>query len=209
MKTVELLFDFVSPNAYIAANALPKIADAAGAELVWTPVFIGGIFKATENARPGLVKNKGAWMATDMPRFFADYDGIPFKMNAHFPLNTITLMRGAVAYRDEPVFRPYVDRCFRAMWADGEDVSDQAVIGRILADLGIDANAFAERVGGQATKDELKRLTDDAVARGAFGLPTFFIGDRMHFGQDRLFRVAADLGVDIRDVFPDYGRPAG
>lgn len=208
MKSIELLFDIVSPNAYIASRALPKIAAAANAEIRWTPVFIGGIFKATENARPMLVKGKGAWMGRDMARCMSEFGGMPFQMNPHFPLNTITVMRGAVAYRDAPFFEAYVARCFRAMWADAEDVSDPATIGRILADVGIDAEAFAARVADQSVKDELKRLTDDAVARGAFGLPTFFIGETLYFGQDRLHHVAADLGVDIRDVFPDHGKPS-
>ena len=206
MKTVEFCFDFVSPTAYIASQALPKIAEAAAAEIIWTPMFLGGVMKATENSRPGLVRGKGEWMKTDLARFLADYE-IAFNYNPFFPVNTIGVMRGAVAYRGAREFRAYVDRCFQEMWVMRGDLSDPATIGRIVADVDLDPREFEARVGAEDTKGRLKRLTQDAVERGVFGAPTFFIGDTMHFGQDRLFRVAADLGVDIRDVFPNYGKP--
>ena len=196
MKTVEFVFDFVSPNAYIASQVLPKIAEAADAKILWTPIVLGGVMKATENTPPFQIRGKSEWMRRDIARFVADFD-IPFNYSPFFPVNTIGVMRGAVAYLGAPELPTYVDRCFREMWVMRGDLSDPATIGRIVADVGFDTREFEMRVGAEETKAKLKHLTRDAVERGVFGSPSFFIGDAMHFGQDRLFRVAADLGVDL------------
>lgn len=187
-RTVEFLFDVVSPTAYLAYKRLPDIAARTGATITWTPIFLGGIMQATGNAPPGTVKAKGQYMERDMVRCAARYD-IPFVLNTHFPVNTLTLQRAAVALRDaqgEDEFHRFIDTCFNAIWAEGKNMGDREVVGATLLDAGFDATALAKRAGDPAIKEKLKAITDDAVARGVFGAPTFFVGDEMYFGQDRL-----------------------
>ena len=198
-KTVEFCFDVISPAAYIAWHVLPKIAAQAEAEIKYTPVFLGGIMQATGNRPPGTVAAKGAWMARDMDRWCKMY-GLVRRPNSVFPQMTLPHMRGAVALKDEPVFHDYVTALYKAIHQDDKDVQQPEVVGEILASVGIDPAEFQARIGDQAVKDELKANTDGAVARGVFGAPSFFIGDTMHFGQDRLFMVAEDLGVSIHSA---------
>ncbi|MEM6621781.1 MAG: 2-hydroxychromene-2-carboxylate isomerase [Pseudomonadota bacterium] len=195
-KRVEFCFDIVSPASYIAWHVLPKIAAAAEAELIYTPVFLGGIMQAQGNRPPGTVAAKGDWMRRDLARWTKLYD-LPFQRNAVFPQNTLALMRGAVAYLGRPEFQPYCTAFFQAMHVDNREVQDQSVIAEILGELGIDGADFARLTGDQATKDALKSNTEDAVARGVFGAPSFFVGETMHFGQDRMWMVAEDLGVSL------------
>ncbi len=199
-KTVEFLFDFVSPTSYLAYMVLPRIADRADAHVTWTPVFLGGIMQATGNRPPGTVDAKRRWMADDMARWVQHY-GIPYKRNSAFPVNTLTILRGAMAYLDDPVLRYYCDAMFHAMWVEDRDLSQRAEIDAVLDGLGMDPQIFHERVAEPAIKERLKANTDDAVARGVFGAPTFFVGDAMHFGQDRLWMVAEDLGIPPVEAF--------
>jgi len=196
-KTVEFLFDVVSPTAYLAYKRLPDIAERTGAAIVWTPVFLGGIMQATDNTPPGTVPAKGQYMNRDMVRCAARYD-IPFVLNEHFPVNTLTLQRAALALQDEASedeFRRFIDTCFHAIWAEGKNMGDMEVIGETLSAAGFDAAALAARASDPAIKENLKANTDNAVARGAFGAPTFFVGDEMYFGQDRLDYVEAALAA--------------
>lgn len=194
-KSVEFLFDFVSPTSYLAYMVLPKIIDRAEeAYVTWTPVFLGGIMQATGNRPPGTVDAKGRWMAADMARWVEHYR-IPYRRNAAFPVNTLTVLRGAVAYLDDPVIRYYCDAMFQAMWVEDRDLSQKAEIDAVLEKVGIDPRIFHERVAEPAVKERLKANTEDAVARGVFGAPTFFVAGNMHFGQDRLWMVAEDLGI--------------
>ena len=195
-KTVELCFDVVSPAAYIAWSVLPRIAASAGAEVIYTPIFLGGVMQATGNRPPGSVENKGKWMGRDLARWAAMYD-LPYKRNSVHPQMTMTAMRGAVAYLGKPVFQPFVAALFKAMFVEDREIQDPAVLGEIVSAVGIDGQDFMTRVGDQAIKDKLKLNTEGAVARGVFGAPTFFVGETMHFGQDRLFMVAEDLGTSI------------
>lgn len=199
-RTVEFLFDFVSPTSYLAFMVLPKIVDRADAGMVWTPVFLGGIMQSTGNRPPGTVDNKGKWMQADLERWVRHY-GIPFRRNSVFPQNTLPVLRGAVAYMGDPVIRPYCDAMFRALWVEDRNLSDPAEVAAVLDTLGMDPEVFHKRIGDPAIKETLKANTDDAVARGAFGAPTFFVGDRMHFGQDRLWMVAEDLGLPVATAF--------
>lgn len=199
-KTIEFLFDFVSPTSYLAYEVLPRIVDRADAHVTWTPVFLGGIMQATGNRPPGTIDAKGRWMQADMARW-VDHYGIPFRRNAAFPVNTLTILRGAVAYMGDPVIRYYCDAMFRAMWVEDRDLSQRAEIDAVLERVGMDPDIFHERVAEQEVKDRLKANTDGAVARGVFGAPTFFVGDTMHFGQDRLWMVAEDLGIPPVEAF--------
>ena len=201
-KTVEFCFDVISPAAYIAWNVMPKIAAAAGAELIYTPFFLGGVMQANDNRPPGAVANKGKWMAADLARWCRMY-GIPYRRNDIFPQMTLTHMRGAVALLGTDKFRPYCDTLFRAIHVDNRDVQQQDVVTGLLAPLGLATPEFMAKIGEQDIKDKLKANTEDAVARGAFGAPTFFVGDTMHFGQDRMFMVAEDLGISIHEALKD------
>lgn len=199
-KSVEFLFDFVSPTSYLAYMALPRIADRAGASVTWTPVLLGAIMQATGNRPPIGVAAKGRWMAADIARWAHHY-GLAFRHNAAFPVSTLAVMRGAVAFEDDPVIRPYCDAMFNAMWVEDRDLSRDAEIDAVLGTLGIDPDIFHERIADPAIKDRLKANTDGAVARGVFGAPTFFVGDVMHFGQDRLWMVGEDLGIPPVEAF--------
>jgi 2-hydroxychromene-2-carboxylate isomerase len=186
-RTVEFFFDFGSPTAYLACRRLPAIAAEAGAQVAWRPMLLGGVFKATGNASPAAVPAKGRWMNEDMRRW-AERDGIPFRLNPHFPINTLTLMRGAAAMqlRHPDDFERYVDVIFRAMWESPENLGDPAVLAARLTAAGFDAAAFAAHVADPEVKARLVATTEEAVARGVFGAPTFFVDGTMFFGQDRL-----------------------
>ena len=185
--TIEYFFDFGSPTSYLAWTQLPKIAAEAGAEIAWRPMLLGGVFKATGNASPVSVPAKGRWMNSDIPRWAKRY-GVPFRFNPHFPINTLTLMRIATGLqmRRTADFDRYVDVVHRAMWETPVNLGDTAVLGSTLAAAGFDADAFAALAADPDVKAKLVATTEEAVARGVFGAPTFFVGEAMHFGQDRL-----------------------
>ncbi|MEO8923538.1 MAG: 2-hydroxychromene-2-carboxylate isomerase [Caldimonas sp.] len=186
-KRVEYFFDFGSPTSYLAWTQLPRIAAAAGAEIVWRPMLLGGVFKATGNASPVSVPAKGRWMNEDIARWAARY-AVPFRHNSHFPINTLTLMRIATGLqmRRPENFDRYVEVVHRAMWEEPVNLGDPEVRGRTLADAGFDAEAFAALAADPEVKARLIATTEEAVARGVFGAPTFFVGGAMYFGQDRL-----------------------
>jgi len=186
-KSVEFYFDFGSPTTYLAYTQLPAIAAECGAEIVWRPMLLGGVFKATGNSSPVTVPAKGRWMVADIDRWARRY-GIPYRLNPHFPINTLTLMRGAAGYqlRRPEEFQRYVERVFRAIWVESLDLGDVAVVSTMLSQAGFDVDAFAAMVGDPEVKAALAATTDAAVARGVFGAPTLFVGDQMFFGQDRL-----------------------
>jgi 2-hydroxychromene-2-carboxylate isomerase len=186
-KSVEFLFDVGSPYTYLAYHQLPKIAEAQGAEIVWTPVLLGGIFQATGNKSPAEVPAKGRYLNTDLQRWAKAF-GVRFQMNPHFPINTLPLMRGAVAMqmRGDEEFHRYLRAIFSAMFEKPRNLNLPAEIGAVLAQAGFDPTEFMALIGDQAVKDRLKENTTGAVARGVFGAPTFFVGEDMFWGQDRL-----------------------
>jgi 2-hydroxychromene-2-carboxylate isomerase len=186
-RTVEYFFDVGSPTSYLAWTQLPKIAAEAGAAIAWRPMLLGGVFKATGNASPVTVPAKGRWMNDDIGRW-ARRHGVPFAFNPHFPINTLTLMRGAAGLqmRRPDDFLRYLDVVERAMWETPRNLGDPAVLASTLAGAGFDAEEFAALVADPEVKARLVATTEEAVARGFFGAPTFFVGDAMFFGQDRL-----------------------
>ena len=186
-RTVEYFFDVGSPTAYLAWTQLPKIAAETGATIAWRPMLLGGVFKATGNASPVTVPAKGRWLNDDIARWARRY-GVPFAFNPHFPINTLTLMRGATGLQmRRPGDLPrYLDVVERAMWEAPKDLGDAAVLAATLAAAGFDADEFAALVADPEVKAKLIATTEEAVARGVFGAPTFFVGDAMFFGQDRL-----------------------
>ncbi len=186
-KTVEFFFDFGSPTSYLAWTQLPKLAADAGAQLVWRPMLLGGVFKATGNASPVMVPAKGRWMHQDMARWAQRY-GVPLAMNPHFPINTLTLMRGAAGLqlRQPADFERYVDTVYRAMWQTPCNMGDPAVLAQMLQRAGFDVEGLLALVNDPEVKARLVANTEEAVARGVFGAPTVFVGEQMFFGQDRL-----------------------
>jgi 2-hydroxychromene-2-carboxylate isomerase len=184
-KTVRFLFDFGSPTTYLAHKRIPAIVARSGIVFDYVPILLGGVFKATGNASPVTVPAKGRYMNADMARYAAKY-GVSLAMNPFFPINTITLMRGAAAFRGDPRYGAYIDAVFDAMWKTPVNMGDPAVLASVLAAAGFDTGEFLALVDDQSVKDALKTNTEDAVARGVFGAPTFFVGDAMYFGQDRL-----------------------
>lgn len=186
-KKVDFFFDFGSPTTYLAHTQLPRIARETGATLVYRPMLLGGVFKATGNASPVTVPAKGRWMGRDIARWARRW-GAPFSFNPHFPVNTLTLMRGAAGLqmRSPDDFGRYVDAVFRAMWVAPRNLGDAAVLATTLAEGGFDPDAFAALVADPEVKAKLVADTDEAVSRGVFGAPSCFVGDELFFGQDRL-----------------------
>ena len=184
---LEHFFDFGSPTAYLAYTQLPAIAREAGAEIEWRPMLLGGVFKATGNASPAAVPAKGRWMNEDLPRWARRY-GVPFQHNPHFPINTLTLMRGAVGVqlREPEAFQRYLATLYRAMWVEARNLGDPAVLADVLGRAGFDRDRFASLVADPEVKARLIVNTEEAVARGVFGAPTTFVDGAMFFGQDRL-----------------------
>ena len=184
-RTLEFLFDFGSPTTYLAYRRLPGLQSRTGAQIVYMPILLGGVFKATGNASPATIPAKSRWMRTDMARF-ARRHGIAFQSNPYFPINTMHLMRGATGLIDDPRFAAYVEAVFDAMWREPRNLGDPAELGPVLARAGVAPDEFRTLVEREDVKERLKAATEQAVERGAFGAPTFFVGDEMFFGQDRL-----------------------
>ncbi len=198
MKTVEFFFDFGSPTTYLAHTQLPRIASEVGGTLVYRPMLLGGVFKATGNASPVSVPAKGRWMGQDIARWAKRWH-VPFVFNPHFPINTLTLMRGAVALqmRQPALFTPYVNAVFKALWVAPRDLGQPAEVAAVLAPLGITPDTFMALVSDAEVKAVLIANTEEAVARGAFGAPTCFVGEQMFFGQDRLDFVQQALAESL------------
>ena len=196
-RTVEFIFDFGSPNAYLAAQVLPAIAARHGAAVRLTPCLLGGIFKATGNQSPAqafaAIKGKLAYEMLELRRFVARHGLVRFRMNPHFPVNTLMIMRGLIAAEMAGVAEPYCRAVLAAMWEDGEKMDDPAVVHRVLDAAGLDGAAIIARTQDGAVKERLVANTENAVARGVFGIPTFFVGTEMFFGKDRLGQVEEEL----------------
>ncbi len=196
-KALELIFDFGSPNAYLTLKVLPELLDRTGAELIVTPCLLGGIFKATGNKAPMVqyaeAPAKMAYENLEMRRFIDKHGLTRFRLNPHFPINTLLIMRGAIVAEDEGVLDDYVDAVNRAMWEEGVKMDDPEAAAAFLTANGFDGPALLARTQEPDIKARLVANTEAAVARGVFGIPTFFVGDAMFFGKDRLAQVEEAL----------------
>ena len=196
-KTLELIFDFGSPNAYLTLKVLPELLDRTGAELIVTPCLLGGIFKATGNKAPMVqyadAPAKMAYENLEMRRFIEKHGLTKFRLNPHFPINTLLIMRGAIVAEDEGNLDDYVDAVNRAMWEDGVKMDDPEAAAAFLTANGFDGPALLARTQEPGIKAKLVANTEGAVARGVFGIPTFFVGDAIFFGKDRLGQVEEAL----------------
>lgn len=186
-QTLEFFFDFGSPTSYLAYTQVPRLAADAGADLVWRPMLLGGVFKATGNTSPVTVPAKGRWMFSDLARWARRY-AVPLAFNPHFPVNTLTLMRLATGVQ---MMRPndFAACCaamFNAMWQQQRNLGDADVLTATLAEAGFEPEALLALAALPEVKARLVAVTEQAVARGVFGAPTFFVGEQMFFGQDRL-----------------------
>ena len=196
-KRLEFIFDFGSPNAYLAYRVLPPILARTGAELVITPCLLGGLFKLTDN-RPPLVafagvKGKVEYEKLEIKRFIAKHGLTKFRMNPHFPVNTLMLMRGLVAARLRGEEAAYLEMGLQGLWEDGLKLDDKDVLARRIGETGLDAEQLLEDAQRPDVKQSLVETTDAAARRGAFGIPTFFVGEEMFFGKERLAQVEEEL----------------
>ena len=186
-KTLEFFFDLGSPTTYLAYTQLPGICAETGSQLVYQPILLGGIFKATGNASPVTIPAKGRYLLQDLARYAKRY-GVPLKFNPHFPINTLTLMRAVtgIQLRQPERFIDFIDCLFRAIWVEGRNMGDPAVVAAVLAQHHFDPAQVLELTQDEEVKDALKHKTEDAIARGMFGAPAMFVGQQLFFGQDRL-----------------------
>ncbi|MEB0042395.1 MULTISPECIES: 2-hydroxychromene-2-carboxylate isomerase [unclassified Pseudomonas] len=186
-KTVDFFFDVGSPTSYLAYTQLKKICAETGSDLIYRPMLLGGVFKATSNASPLTVPAKAQYMLKDMDRFAKRYD-VPLRFNPHFPINTLNLMRAAAGMQlHQPErFLAFIDCLFTALWIDGLNLNDTAVVASVLKENGFDPDLVFGWVNDPEVKERLKVTTDLALQRGVFGAPSMCVGDDLFFGQDRL-----------------------
>jgi 2-hydroxychromene-2-carboxylate isomerase len=193
MITVEFHFDFGSPNAYLSHLVIPEIERRTGVRFRYIPVLLGGVFKLTNNRSPAEshagIRNKPAYAKLETARFVQRHGITRFAVNPFFPVNTLTLMRGAIAAQQLGIGERYVDEMYRHMWAEPKKMDDPDVLRAALAESGLDADRILELVQTPEVKHELMANTQRAVERGAFGSPTFFVDDEIYFGKDRLREV--------------------
>jgi 2-hydroxychromene-2-carboxylate isomerase len=186
-QPIEFLYDFGSPNAYLVHRAIEDLPDVA---FRYTPVLLGGIFKATGNQSPmqayGHIPAKRAYDMLEMHRFMARHDINGFAMNPHFPVNTLAIMRGAVAAERLGCAEGYIEAMMAGMWEQGLKLDDPEVIAEALTAAGLPAAELLTASADPEVKASLIANTESAVARGVFGIPSFFVGEELYFGKDRL-----------------------
>ena len=190
---VEFIFDFASPNGYLAYRALPPILERTGAKLEIVPCLLGGIFKATGNKAPVIafapIKGKLEYEMLELRRFVAKNKLDKFKMNPHFPVISLMLMRGLIAAREAGCEPAFLEMGLRGMWEDGLKLDDPAVLAKAIDDAGLDSASLMAAAQSDPVKKKLADNTAAAVERGVFGVPTFFVGKEMFFGKERLGQV--------------------
>ena len=185
---LEFFFDYGSPFSYLADTQLKGLAQRTGAIVVYRPMLLGGVFKETGNTSPIAIEAKRKYAMADLQRW-ANHYGVPAPGNPHFPINTIRLMRGSIAAERAGVFAAYHRAIFDAFWREGLNLGDAADVRGTLQRAGLDAERIGAMSEEHAVKDGLRVATETAVARGAFGAPTFFVGEQMFWGNDRLMFV--------------------
>ncbi len=190
MVKVEFHFDFGSPNAYLSHLVIPEIEKRTGAKFEYVPVLLGGVFKLTNNRSPAQslagIRNKPEYERLEMTRFIKRHGITRFQSNPFFPVNTLMMMRGAIAARPLGVFARYVDAMYRNMWAEPKKMDDPNIFRSALDEAGLPTAKILELIETKAVKDELLENTNRSVERGTFGSPTFYVGNEIFFGKDRL-----------------------
>jgi 2-hydroxychromene-2-carboxylate isomerase len=197
MASVEFHFDFGSPNAYLSHLVIPEIEQRTGATFVYVPILLGGVFKMTNNRSPAEsmagIRNKPEYERLETQRFIARHGIKRFQRNPFFPVNTLTLMRAAVAAEQLGILDRYVDAMFRHMWAEPKKMDDPETLRAAMTESQLDADLLLTMAQTQDVKDRLLANTSASVERGTFGSPTFFVGDQIFFGKDRLRDVEAAI----------------
>jgi len=200
--SVEFHFDFGSPNAYLSHLVIPAIERRTAVRFAYVPVLLGGVFKATNNVSPAVslrdVKNKGEYTELETRRFLARHGITRYARNPFFPVNTLQIMRGAVASQRLGCFERYVDELYRHMWAEPKRLDDPVVIASALRESGLPADELLALASDASVKQELYANTERSVARGTFGSPTFFVGGEIFFGKDRLREVEEEIEAQKR-----------
>jgi 2-hydroxychromene-2-carboxylate isomerase len=200
MSNVEFHFDFGSPNAFLSHLVIPDIERRTGAKFVYVPILLGGVFKLTNNRSPAEslagIRNKPEYQRLETARFVQRHGITRFTPNPFFPVNTLVLMRGAIAAQRIGVFERYVDEMYRHMWAEPKKLDDPDVLRAALVESRLDGDTILTLAQTQEVKDELLANTQRSVERGTFGSPTFFVGEEIYFGKDRLRDVEEAIGGD-------------
>jgi len=190
MVKVEFHFDFGSPNAYLSHLVIPEIEKRTGAKFEYVPVLLGGVFKATNNRSPAEslqgIKNKPDYERLETTRFIRRHNITRYKSNPFFPVNTLMMMRGAIAAQSLDVFARYVDEMYRDMWAEPKKMDDPNVFRAALDEAGLESPRILELIQTPKVKDQLIENTRRSVERGTFGSPTFYVDNEIFFGKDRL-----------------------
>jgi len=190
MIKVEFHFDFGSPNAYLSHLVIPEIEKRAGVKFEYVPILLGGVFKLTNNRSPAEslagIKNKPQYERLETERFIRRHGITRFASNPFFPVNTLMMMRGAIAAQSLGVFERYVNEMYRHMWAEPKKMDDPEIFRSALIEAGFDAGRFLDLIETRETKEELINNTQRSVERGTFGSPTFYVGNEIFFGKDRL-----------------------
>ena len=190
MATVEFHFDFGSPNAYLAHLVIPDIERRTGTKFDYVPILLGGVFKLTNNRSPAEslagIRNKPEYERVETERFIKRLGITRYRRNPFFPVNTLTIMRGAIAARQLGIFERYVDEIYRHMWAEPKKMDDPEILRTALIESRFDPDPLMALAQTDPVKEELRATTERSVARGAFGSPTFFVGDEIFFGKDKL-----------------------
>ena len=193
-------FDFGSPNAYLAHRVIPGIETRTGAKFTYMPVLLGGLFKLAGNQAPMLtfagVPNRLAYERREIERFIEKHNLTEFRMNPHFPINTLALMRGAVAAEAENLLAPYIEAMFHFMWVETRKLDDMTVLAATLAEAGLPSDMLLARAQEPSIKAQLAANTQAAFEQGAFGIPSFIVGGELYFGKDQLREIEDSLEHD-------------
>lgn len=196
---IEFLFDFGSPNAYLSHLVIPAIEARTEAKFSYVPILLGGVFKATNNVSPTVslkgIQNKPEYYALETKRFLKKHGITAYKMNPHFPVNTLQLMRGAVFAQTQDYFAEYVDAMYQHMWAEPRKLDEAKALHMALTSSGLPADAIMAGMEQPEIKNQLIENTENSVARGVFGSPSFFVGDELFFGKDKLVEVEEEIRV--------------
>ncbi len=201
---IEFHFDFGSPNAYLSHLVIPALEERTGERVTYVPILLGGVFKATNNVSPAIslqgIKNKGEYQALETRRFLREHGITRFAPNPFFPVNTLQIMRGAIVAQREGCYERYVDEVFRHMWAEPKKMDDPDTIAAALTKSDLPAEAILQGIRDAEVKAQLIANTQASVDRGVFGSPSFFVGDELFFGKDRLRDVEEEILRQQREV---------
>ncbi len=196
MESIDFFYDIGSPYSYLCATQIDGVARKHGREVLWRPMLLGAVFKATGNEMPARVAAKAKWMLSDLALWARSY-GVPFVFPASFPPNTVKAMRACVAASERGKVRELSLALFEGYWAHGVDPSSEEGIRKAAPIAGLDAGELLAAVETQPVKDALRKSTDEAIARGVFGAPSMFVGEQMFWGNDRLLLMDQLLAGEI------------